>query len=935
MKYIFFSLLLLCGSYCFGQAEADAASAEKALITIGASWQSKTPRYASLRFKQPLTVPVADRAAAADFFLKTYGPAFQLNDGLQTEPVREAKGIDGRFYRRYQVVKDDAPVLGAELTVELSSAGAIRGFSGGLASGTFTAPAAAPINQTSEPDFFTAARAALLEVHPHAPDWNVTEEGNVWTRSNPWRTDPNDPYRLTRTFRVSEPAGSHAYMVYLEATTGHPVFRHALTCTMNRSLYHRNTASFNSVWREGDAFPGSLNNEDTEMLLSTAETYNLFARTFARTGYDGENGEMRGVTNASLTNCPNANAGTDIIRHCAGVVADDVVAHEWSHSYTKSMSGLIYAYESGAINEAIADIFGECVDLLNGRGNDRGTSLPRTGCNDDNLRWHIGEDMTAIDTSLRDLWVPECKNDPSYRESTLYACLPATTDNGGVHTNSGLVNRAFTLLTDGGNLNGDTIAAIGMTRALHLFQHANANYVTRVTDFFALGDMLIRSAEDLVGKPLTEITLVDLPAMTSPDVFTADHVKEVVKVVRATQLREESPCFQRPTLVQNPPEPCASAPIDQFGLVFSEDWEDGLAAWDTTETPENAATWDAKPWRTMNQLPDGRTGFGAYAPNPRVGDCLDDLDNGRVDLMSPVITLPVEENEFILTFEHYYAIQKEYDGGFLSVSRNGGNFVLVQNQHFLFNGYDGRLQNLLNNDNPLAGRRAFNGGDDSGTSGTWGQSIVDLTAFGVDPGDEIRLRWTMTHNGCDGWLGWFLDDVRLGFCGLTAALPVELLRFTAIGGKDRIDLSWATAEERDNAGFFVERRPEGTPTFTELGFVAAGTDYTFTDHDVAPGQTYVYRLRQLDTDGTFTYSDLVLARTQDAGGGLTAWPNPTNGVLFVRAGSAASQATLHDATGRVVRAFSLTEGVGETDLAGLAGGVYFLRVGSLVQRVVR
>ena len=934
MKYFFFILLLLGGGYGFGQSVPDADIAGKALVAAGARWQNKTPRYASLRFKQPLAVPAADRAAAADFFLKTYGPAFQLDDGLRPVLVREAKGIDGRFYRRYQVMKDDAPVLGAELTVELTAAGAIRGFSGVLASETFTAPAAAPTNNTSAPDFATAARATLLAEHPHALQWNVAEEGKAWTRRNPWRADPNDPYRLTRTFRVSEPAGSHAYMVYLDAATARPVFRHALTCTMNRSLYHRNTASANSVWQEGDAFPGSLNGQDTEMLLSTAETYNLFFRTFGRASYDGENGQMRSVTNANLTNCPNANAGSDLIRHCAGVVADDVVAHEWSHSYTLAMNGLLYAYESGAINEAMADIFGECVDLVNGRGNDNGTSLPRTGCDDGNLRWHIGEDLTAVDTTLRDLWAPECKNDPSYRGSTLYACLPATTDDGGVHTNSGLVNRAFALLTDGGNLNGDTIAAIGMTRALHLFQHANANYVTRVTDFFAFGDMLIRSAEDLVGKPLTEITLVDLPAMTSPDVFTAAHVAEVVKVVRATQLQQESPCLQRPTLAQNPPEPCASAMINGFGLVFKEEWEAGLTAWDTTETPDNPATWDAKPWRTTGQLPDGRSGFGAYAPNPRVGDCANDLDNGRADLTSPVITLPVEENEFVLTFEHYYAIQEEFDGGFLSVSRNGGNFVLVQNQHFLFNGYDGRLQNILNNDNPLAGRRAFNGGDDSSTSGTWGQSIVDLSAFGAEPGDEIRLRWTMTHDGCDGWLGWFLDDVRIGFCGLSA-LPVELLRFTAVGGKNRVDLSWATANEQDNEGFFVERRTEGTTRFAELGFVAAGTEYAFTDHDVAPGQTYVYRLRQLDTDGTFTYSDLVLARTQDARAGLTAWPNPTNGLLFVRAAGAATQATLHDASGRVVRAFAMAEGVGETDLSGLRSGVYFLRVGSLVRRVVR
>lgn len=934
MKYFFFTFLLLCSGFGVCQSAAKVAAANKALVKAGASWQSRTARYASFRFKNELTLPVADRAAAADLFLLTYGPAFKLSDEVQTKLLRETKGIDGRFYRRYQATRNGVPVLGAELTVELSAGGAIRGLSGTLAAETFSAPASAPGNTTEPVDFATFARAALLNEHPHALQWTVSEESPVWTRNNPWRNKPGDPLRLTRAFRVSEPAGSHAEMVYLDASTGRLVFHHALTCTLNRRLYHGSTAEFNSVWREGDAFPGSLNIEDSEVLISTAETYNLFARTFGRSSFDGDNAEMRGITNASLSNCPNANAGGNVIRHCTGVVADDVVGHEWSHNYTWSMNGLLYAFESGAINEGMADIFGECIDLINGRGNDDGTNLPRTGCNDGNFRWHIGEDITAIDTSLRDLWLPECKNDPSDRSSSNYACLPGTTNNGGVHTNSGLINRAFTLLTDGGSLNGDTITAIGMTRALHLFQHANANYVTSVTDFFAFGDMLVRSAEDLVGVPLTSLTLVDLPAMTSPDVFARAQVEEVIKVVRATQLREESPCPALPTLAQDPPEPCAAAQINRFGVVFTEDWEGGLEDWAATERPEVPATWDPKPWRATGELPDGRPGLGAYAPNPRSGNCLDDFENGRVDLMSPTINLPVEETEFILTFDHYYAIQKDYDGGFLYVSRNGGNFTLVQHQHFLYNGYDGQLQNVLNNDNPLAGRRAFNGADQNSTSGTWGRSIVDLAAVGVEPGDNIRLRWTMSHDGCDGWLGWFLDDVRVGFCGLSA-LPVEFLRFTALGGKDRVDLSWTTAEEQDNTGFYVERREEGAQDFRALGFVAAGTDYTFTDYDVLPGKTYVYRLRQVDVDGTATYSELVLARTQDAGGGLRAFPNPVREVLYVRAGTVATRANLYDANGRLVRAAALEDGAGAVDVAALKTGVYFLRVGDLVVRVVR
>jgi hypothetical protein len=48
-----------------------------------------------------------------------------------------------------------------------------------------------------------------------------------------------------------------------------------------------------------------------------------------------------------------------------GFVDDDVVGHEWSHGYTEYTSGLIYEFQSGAINEAMSDIFGETIDQLN------------------------------------------------------------------------------------------------------------------------------------------------------------------------------------------------------------------------------------------------------------------------------------------------------------------------------------------------------------------------------------------------------------------------------------------------------------------------------------------------------------------------------------------------------------------------------------------
>ena len=59
--------------------------------------------------------------------------------------------------------------------------------------------------------------------------------------------------------------------------------------------------------------------------------------------------------------------------------ADDVVVHEWTHAYTQETSGLIYSYQSGALNESYSDVFGETVDQINNREADR---RPRRTGND-------------------------------------------------------------------------------------------------------------------------------------------------------------------------------------------------------------------------------------------------------------------------------------------------------------------------------------------------------------------------------------------------------------------------------------------------------------------------------------------------------------------------------------------------------------------------
>jgi hypothetical protein len=93
-------------------------------------------------------------------------------------------------------------------------------------------------------------------------------------------------------------------------------------------------------------------------------------------------------------------------------------------------------------------------------------------------------------------------------------------------------------------------------------------------------------------------------------------------------------------------------------------------------------------------------------------------------------------------------------------------------------------------------------------------------------------------------------------------LPVELTSFIATSSNSTATLAWKTATEVNNAGFDIERRPASTQQWTKIGSVTgAGTsnaphNYSYTDN-VGTAGTYSYRLKQIDHDGAFVYSQEV------------------------------------------------------------------------------
>jgi hypothetical protein len=122
-------------------------------------------------------------------------------------------------------------------------------------------------------------------------------------------------------------------------------------------------------------------------------------------------------------------------------------------------------------------------------------------------------------------------------------------------------------------------------------------------------------------------------------------------------------------------------------------------------------------------------------------------------------------------------------------------------------------------------------------------------------------------------------------------IPVELVSFSASLDKKTIILIWKTVTEINNKGFEIERASQGG--WEKIGFVSgAGTsaeikDYSFPDNTLSVSGDYTYRLKQIDYDGTFIYSNEVLVEANLIPDKLTLsqnYPNPFNPTTTIRYG---------------------------------------------------
>ncbi|GAB1347968.1 hypothetical protein MASR1M107_01790 [Ignavibacteriales bacterium] len=170
-------------------------------------------------------------------------------------------------------------------------------------------------------------------------------------------------------------------------------------------------------------------------------------------------------------------------------------------------------------------------------------------------------------------------------------------------------------------------------------------------------------------------------------------------------------------------------------------------------------------------------------------------------------------------------------------------------------------------------------------------------------------------------------------------VPVELTSFTGVQSGDKISLKWETQTETNNRGFEIERKKLNEKDFTRIGFIDGnGTttkpkSYGFIDSPLED-DLYLYRVKQIDYDGSFTYTQTIQVDFHGVPVNFTLFqnfPNPFNPVTKIRysiPNTSTVKIRIYNSLGEIVKQIvNAIQGANnyeiEFDGSGFASGVYF------------
>ena len=315
----------------------------------------------------------------------------------------------GQRHVSFDQVVGDVPVYDGAVTAHLARGDALTGFTAGISRATSGAATQASISSDQARDVAVGqvADAKLVQAPKLFVYTGVPFGSHPATLA--WAVDVTSKTRPDRK------------LVFVDAVSGQVTDTLDRTeFAKNRTIYNANGSTTTGSFARGEGDPATGNRDVDNAYDWTGATYDYYASTFGRDSYDGAGAELVSFVHYGVGYQNAFWDGFEMV-YGDGFAVNDVTAHELTHAVTERTAGLEYVDQSGALNESISDQAGWDVDP--------GDST-------------MGEDLPI--GAIRDMRNPGAFGQPA--TASQYVCT--SSDNGGVHTNSGIPNKVYANLVD-------------------------------------------------------------------------------------------------------------------------------------------------------------------------------------------------------------------------------------------------------------------------------------------------------------------------------------------------------------------------------------------------------------------------------------------------------------------------------------------------------
>ena len=432
----------------------------------------------------------------ASEFLKQHGTVFGVDSPqAQLRLVGSSRDQLGMSHFKYQQYFNDLPVFGQQLVVHAQDS-TVRSVAGRLTPNIKVADRHAAISAS---DAFQRLASSKTNGLASGSQIKLTEDAGTL---GVFTTDDGTPH-LAYEMDVRSASGPESWRYYLDATDGRVLESWStMESAMNRETYDA---------KSGQGRPGTIARREgdgpvADAVVNAAHDHSQAVYEFYKDQFGRDSIDNRGMKLVSTVHFGNKynNAFWDGSQMTYGdgdgemfipfALGLDVVGHEMAHGVTERTAGLQYRSQSGALNESWSDVFGNLIEKW-----DEARKNP--GAPERDPKWLIGEVVFTpkVDgDGLRSMSAPGTGYSRDPQPAHMKDYKNTSSDNGGVHINSGIPNKAAY----------EIAMSIGRDKLSSIWYRAQTQYLTPTAKFIDAANVTVQAAADLYGKDSAEVKAV-------------------------------------------------------------------------------------------------------------------------------------------------------------------------------------------------------------------------------------------------------------------------------------------------------------------------------------------------------------------------------------------------------------------------------------------